>query len=86
MAQLFGRKQWMLAPPSAWEHLHAYPFLHPGHAQCQTRFTSLSNESLSLAGVTTVDSVPLVVDMVIDRQRAWQVRYLFMFYTSMYVS
>lgn len=33
--QIYGRKRFLLAPPSAWEQLYLYPVLHPGHRSSQ---------------------------------------------------
>lgn len=53
--QLSGRKRWLLAPPSAWPWLRAFPFLHPCHAQCQARLDQLGAADLAAAGVRSVE-------------------------------
>lgn len=58
MVQLDGRKRWVLAPPSAWAALRAFPFLHPSHAQCQARLAELEAEVLAGAGAQSVELTP----------------------------
>jgi hypothetical protein len=39
-AQLWGKKRFLLWPPSAWPLLRPFPLLHPSHAQCQTNVSA----------------------------------------------
>lgn len=54
VAQLSGRKRFMLAPPSAGPLLRTFPFLHPSHAQCQTALEDVDQSSLRSAGGLSV--------------------------------
>ena len=50
VAQLSGKKQFVLAPPSAWRQVRAYPFLHPSHAQCQVGLDQTDDAELAAQG------------------------------------
>lgn len=49
-AQLSGSKRWVLAPPSAWDVVRVFPFLHPSHAQCQVSLFDIDSVALARAG------------------------------------
>ncbi|KJE92708.1 hypothetical protein CAOG_03622 [Capsaspora owczarzaki ATCC 30864] len=38
--QLRGRKRFVLFPPSDWDRVGVFPFLHPNHAQCRANLSS----------------------------------------------
>lgn len=38
--QVYGQKTFLLAPPSSWQQLQPFPFLHPSHGQCQRTLLS----------------------------------------------
>ena len=50
VAQLSGRKRFLLAPPTAWPLVRAFPFLHPSHAQCQLGLDHQDATELTAAG------------------------------------
>eukprot|EP01112_Ceratiomyxa_fruticulosa_P011645 TRINITY_DN3178_c0_g1_i1.p1 TRINITY_DN3178_c0_g1~~TRINITY_DN3178_c0_g1_i1.p1 ORF type:complete len:217 (+),score=50.42 TRINITY_DN3178_c0_g1_i1:681-1331(+) len=45
--QLYGKKKFLLSPPSQWESLQLYPRLHPFYRQSQLNFSSNSNSWLN---------------------------------------
>ena len=55
VVQIYGRKRWLLAPPTAWAHLRPYPFLHPCHAQCQQPLGTLSTGAREAVGARSVE-------------------------------
>jgi hypothetical protein len=55
VVQIYGRKRWLLAPPTAWALLRPYPFLHPCHAQCQQPLSTLGTGAREAAGVWSVE-------------------------------
>jgi hypothetical protein len=55
IAQLSGRKRFVLFPPTASQLLRPFPFLHPSHAQCQSRIDLLDPDEVAASGAVSVD-------------------------------
>lgn len=49
--QLQGRKRFLLLPPSAWQDLGLYPFVHPHHAQAAANLSQIWPELVTVEGV-----------------------------------
>ena len=66
-AQLWGRKRFLLWPPTAWPTLRPFPYLHPSHAQCQTNVSaSMLRRAPPKAGLQEVQAEAVASAWVVD--------------------